>query len=702
MDSTFIGKDGFVWWKGVVEDRKDPIFLGRVRVRIFGWHTDDKQQLPTEDLPWAMPSLPFDNGRNPVGLKEGDWVWGFFMDGPEAQKPIVVGFIPGIDEDKANPEVGFFDPTPDEQLNCESVPRPPEMCPVTEGEATEEQPEESNDKHESTKSLPGANTAFGVLTDNYDHRFFKFDVNKDGVYNQTDANLITDLDGDGVPNNENEFFDGTVKTNVASAPISRYPLETRLMEPTTSRLARNEKIEQTIVGLKTGEVRSGEGGGYDGALVGGDGSAAPLAFQEPPTPYAAVYPYNHVYESESGHVIEIDDTPNAQRLHWYHRSGTFKEIHPDGIQVEKIVKSQYNFVYDDYFHASGKSTNFDAMEAFRVKSGQVINLNAGSDINRQAGSNLNAKVGSNVNTRVGENTHTIVEEESWTHVYKGIFIYVKEDVLHIKAKKDILIESEEGRIQLTSPVGIDLSAPKITLQGPGGGSTDINMVSSSIKANYLVAHQAGMAFPGIGNIPQSPTPVEAIKNKADDSSWYSEMTEVSVKPGYVLPCPPGTMGDIWKPISDSNGNLVTLSTGSPGTPHELYEALPSGELEAVKIKYQHADMVTFTEWEVVRPKHIKGDLIERCSGTIEPFEGSNKYLNRWGKPGGEYPKQLIWVVPGASENLIMDSSQRHQAFVDFPDYEIQDFNFKQTLDKNNKKVGEDSGGSGNNGGPILV
>ena len=33
----------FVWWQGVVEDRIDPLMLGRCRVRILGYHTDDKK-----------------------------------------------------------------------------------------------------------------------------------------------------------------------------------------------------------------------------------------------------------------------------------------------------------------------------------------------------------------------------------------------------------------------------------------------------------------------------------------------------------------------------------------------------------------------------------------------------------------------------------------------------------------------------------
>ena len=41
MFENFIGKDGFIWWLGVVERRDDPLKLGRHKVRIFGWHTDE-------------------------------------------------------------------------------------------------------------------------------------------------------------------------------------------------------------------------------------------------------------------------------------------------------------------------------------------------------------------------------------------------------------------------------------------------------------------------------------------------------------------------------------------------------------------------------------------------------------------------------------------------------------------------------------
>ena len=79
----------FRWWTGVVEDRVDPLKLGRCRVRILGYHTDKKgiDHIPTNTLPWATPSQPITSGAmngigtTPMGPVEGTWVFGFFRDG---------------------------------------------------------------------------------------------------------------------------------------------------------------------------------------------------------------------------------------------------------------------------------------------------------------------------------------------------------------------------------------------------------------------------------------------------------------------------------------------------------------------------------------------------------------------------------------------------------------------------------------------
>lgn len=102
----FMGYE-FIWFIGEVEDRNDPLKLGRVRVRCFGWHSTNKEELPTADLPWASTIQPVTMpSASASGLTAGTWVFGFFMDGEKCQRPMVMGQIPGyrFDDDGANGE----------------------------------------------------------------------------------------------------------------------------------------------------------------------------------------------------------------------------------------------------------------------------------------------------------------------------------------------------------------------------------------------------------------------------------------------------------------------------------------------------------------------------------------------------------------------------------------------------------------------
>jgi len=93
----FSGKDGFIWFQGIVEDRQDPLQIGRVRVRCIGWHTFDRSLIPTEELPWAHPIAPIGSSGAIDPPKEGDWVFGFFRDGLEGQMPAYMGTIPFVE-----------------------------------------------------------------------------------------------------------------------------------------------------------------------------------------------------------------------------------------------------------------------------------------------------------------------------------------------------------------------------------------------------------------------------------------------------------------------------------------------------------------------------------------------------------------------------------------------------------------------------
>ena len=108
----------FKWFTGVVEDIQDPEEMGRVRVRCFGYHTENTTLIPTADLPWASVMTPATSasmsgiGQSATGILQGSWVVGFFRDGSSCQDPVVMGTIPTMQSKKdENSSRGFKDPS---------------------------------------------------------------------------------------------------------------------------------------------------------------------------------------------------------------------------------------------------------------------------------------------------------------------------------------------------------------------------------------------------------------------------------------------------------------------------------------------------------------------------------------------------------------------------------------------------------------
>lgn len=103
--------------------------------------------------------------------------------------------------------------------------------------------------------------------------------------------------------------------------------------------------------------------------------------QEPIVAGKAQYPWNQVFESRSGHLIEIDDTPSQERLHWYHRTGTYTEMQPDGNFVTKSIKDYYIFVNSDSFRdVKGDETINIVGQSYEKVGQKVIESDDGATI----------------------------------------------------------------------------------------------------------------------------------------------------------------------------------------------------------------------------------------------------------------------------------------------------------------------------------
>ena len=114
------------------------------------------------------------------------------------------------------------------------------------------------------------------------------------------------------------------------------------------------------------------------------GTDPDIVTDEPASPYAAVYPKNNVYASESGHVIELDDTPDAERIHIYHKSGTFVEMHPNGDVVTHMKNGFKTVTGNDKIHVTGTmdmvidgDMNINVVGDVAMN-GATINLNRGT------------------------------------------------------------------------------------------------------------------------------------------------------------------------------------------------------------------------------------------------------------------------------------------------------------------------------------
>lgn len=301
MLSYFMGRDGFTWFIGVCEDRDDPKALGRIRVRCFGYHTEDLQKIPTQDLPWAHVILP---PTAQVGafhnIKPGDWVFGFFRDPDYLQEPVIMGVMPGIPANEQDPTKGFNDPNSPDALEPqdEKYKKEPDFGPYPSrvGQADtsrltsgllEAHPEIEERDSSATEEVPTANES-KILGD--------ADFTVDVASNWTDK----------------------LATNTTLTA-------TTWKEPKTT----------------------------DDSIRGKDATGKnPETQEDREAPYKrrnTEYPYNHVLETESGHIKEYDDTPYAERIYEKHKSGTFYEIDADGNKVTRVVGQNYEIVAGNSF-----------------------------------------------------------------------------------------------------------------------------------------------------------------------------------------------------------------------------------------------------------------------------------------------------------------------------------------------------------------
>ncbi len=418
-------KPEFYWFMGIVEDRADPKGLGRLRVRIFGDHTDDLTKIPTEDLPWAQVMMPVTSasiggvGSSPTGIVQGSWVVGFYMDGSSKQVPFIMGTVHGKSGPTGKVGDGFSDPNAVHPIRSEGNDAP---------------------------------NAAG------------------GNYKNTSAYIT--------------------KTDLRSVDV------------------------ETAVPDKVSSVVQDESDSYY--------ERATWSMPEPQNGKRPAYPFNKVMQTESGHQIEVDDTPGGERIAVYHKSGTHIEILNDGTIAQTIKKDDYKTVLkDNYIYVKGK-VNMTVDGDFKqlVKGNyhlevvgnktELVRKSRQSSIGKSEHIEIGQDFGCNVTEkylqRIGGEEERIVDGKRRTKIGAQDKLIVKDEYSLIGLNEVKIFASQQG-FELSTTGHLQLvSQNNMTLETPSNMNISVDTnVTETIGGNTVrtVAGTLNDTITGAGIITMS-------------------------------------------------------------------------------------------------------------------------------------------------------------------------------------------------------
>lgn len=316
-------------------------------------------------------------------------------------------------------------------------------------------------------------------------------------------------------------------------PNRVYPRVDAMGEPDLNRLARREKIQDTIVGHKE----------QDRTLdIPVARNAAPRKWSQPKSPYNARYPHNHVYESESGHVVEFDDTPDNERVHIYHREGTFVEIDRNGTWTQKIIGDAYQiYERDGNIYIAGRAN---------VTIDGNCNVYVKNNVNLQVDGNLTADIHKNMVFNVAKNLDITAGGEVNIKSKKSMNLQSTDASINVRAKNTLSVSGSnthvraERVLRLSGELSASLAAPKgaalllagaapVTINGVGLNMLPAPLpVPAAALARQHAASDAGQARSGAPPKEKNPSepkfPPLILESRVDD--WSEALSTLSENP----------------------------------------------------------------------------------------------------------------------------------------------------------------------------
>jgi hypothetical protein len=327
-----------------------------------------------------------------------------------------------------------------------------------------------------------------------------------------------------------------------SDPQGIYPA--RFGEPDQNRLSKNDAEKHTTIQFRD-------------ALVD-DLTGEPIPNRD------TTYPLNNVWETAGGHIIEMDDTPGANRMVFFHNAGTFQEVHPNGARVDKVMADNYQIILgNDNIRVRGDVKIF-------VDGNSTIYTRKNAEL--QVDGDLRTYVGGNCSIDVA-GTYSVKSGGAMRHETKSTYDINSKGAYSSKSS-EVLISSANGDVIFNSSADMKAYYCKAMEFLNVCVSIDSDDISLTTKEPYPLVEEAKInygsertvyASPGggsveAGNAPKEdggpmagsvlpPTNTSDKDNTAKSSSYVTDSDE--------------TLGSL-SARYESNGNPCAIGRDSTG------------------------------------------------------------------------------------------------------------------------------------------
>ena len=219
-------------------------------------------------------------------------------------------------------------------------------------------------------------------------------------------------------------------------------------------------------------------------------------FDQPTIPYGAKYPHNKVIQTESGHIIEMDDTPGSERLHIYSggtNGGTFIEIDANGTIVKKTKGASYEFVeYDDHLSVTGDS-KISIGGKMKVFIGQDADIEVEGDVNLKCFNDITAEAAGKINLSAIEEVN--IASANINMQANAFFNFKTEGNVNIHAKENIN-QTANSNINLQVDKDFNLKTTEDIFLNSGSNFNLKSTLSHHIQADQFINFKAGKSIDG--------------------------------------------------------------------------------------------------------------------------------------------------------------------------------------------------------------